>query len=69
MKQKNKLPGLVTIAILTVITVIFWTGLEVFRELTVKPEPTVAAEILAPLNPNLDVDSLNKIQKRIDLNE
>lgn len=67
MRTQKKLPSLVTIAILTVITVTFWTGLEVYRALTIKPTPNVPANILAPVNPNLDAGALNKLQNRIDV--
>lgn len=67
--RKKKLPSLVTIAFLSTITVIFWTALEVYRALTLKPAPIVPAKILAPLDPSLDAGSLNKLQKRVYIKE
>jgi len=63
--KKRKTPTLVTSAVLTLITIFFWAGFEVYRSLTIKPEPSVPPAILNPLNPNLDVDSLNNIQQRL----
>lgn len=67
MGKRKKLPSLVTIAILTMITVVFWTGLEIYRALTTAPTPDVPTQILAPINPNLDSQVLNRLQNRIDI--
>ena len=69
MKKKLKTPTLVTTAVLTMITVIFWIAFEVYRTITTKPAPTVPQEIIAPLNPTLDEGTLNKLQLRINLDE
>lgn len=65
--QNQKLPNLVTIAVLTVITIFFWIGLEVYRVLSTKPAPSVPEEILAPLNPELDTITLDKLEERVYL--
>ena len=65
--RKTKTPTLVTTAILTLITILFWAGFEVYRSLTIKPAPPVPPNILLPLDPTLDVNSLNAIQSRIFL--
>lgn len=69
MKKKLKTPTLVTTAILTMITVVFWIAFEVYRTITTKPAPTVPQEVIAPLNPTLDEGTLNKLQLRINLDE
>jgi hypothetical protein len=69
MKKKLKTPTLVTTAILTLITVVFWIAFEVIRTVTTKPPPTVPEEIISPLNPTLDENTLNKLQQRINLSE
>lgn len=69
MKKKLKTPTLVTTAVLTLITVIFWVAFEVYRTLTTKPAPVVPAEIIAPLNPTLDEATLNKLKLRINLSD
>lgn len=67
--RKQRVPGIVTVAILTVITVVFWIILDVYRTLTVKPAPTVSEEILSPIDPDLDQTYLNRLQQRVFLNE
>lgn len=67
--DKNKLPSLVTIAMLTLITIIFWIFFSVFRLLTTKPGIQVADEILRPLTPTLDRAALEKLQARIYVSE
>lgn len=63
--KKRKLPSLVTILVLTVITVVFWLALDIYRALTVKPTPSVSEQILRSLDPNLDEATLNTLQKRV----
>jgi hypothetical protein len=63
--KKTKLPSPVTLAILTLITVVFWISFGVLRILTAKPSPKVSAEILNPLTPTLDTETLNKIESGI----
>ena len=67
--RRNRRPTLVTSAVLTLITVFFWAGFEVYRSLTVKPVPPVPANILLPLDPTLDTASLNAIQNRTFLTD
>lgn len=67
--RKPKTPTLVTTAILTLITVFFWAGFEVYRSLTIKPAPPVPEKILQPLDPNLDTKSLDEIQNRTFLTD
>lgn len=66
---KPKTPKIVVVAILTVVTVVFWIGFGVYRIITAEPEIDVPREILLPLNPNLDVASLNELQSRLYLSE
>lgn len=67
--KKLKTPTAVTTAVLTLITLFFWIAFEVYRSLTVRPAPPVPAEIIMPLNPTLDAESLNKLQQRMHLSE
>ncbi|HWA52236.1 MAG TPA: hypothetical protein VG895_04230 [Patescibacteria group bacterium] len=62
--MKAKKPGILITAILTLITVIFWTGFEVYHSLTTKPVPPVPQAIINPLDPTLDTKSLDAIQAR-----
>ena len=63
MKNK-KLPSIVILLILTAITVVFWVSFTVYRVFTKKESVVVPSEITAPINPNLDIDTLNEIVTR-----
>lgn len=63
MKNK-KLPSIVILLILTAITVVFWVSFNVYRVFTKEEPVVVPSEITAPINPNLDMDTLDEIVKR-----
>jgi len=63
-KNKEKVPNLVTLAILTTITVIFWVFFNIYREFTAKPAPIVPSELLESFSPKLDTEALDKLEKR-----
>ena len=68
--MKNiKAPKIVTIGILTLITIVFWVGFEVFRTFTQKPESPVPQSVIDPINPTLDQTALSKLQDRMYLEE
>lgn len=67
--KKTKLPSLIPILILTLITVVMWVFLDIFRALKQTPELTVPTEISQPLSPALDQNSINQIESRIFLND
>jgi hypothetical protein len=67
--KKLKTPSLVTLAILTTITVIFWVLFNVYRVFTSKPSTSIPSEILEPITPSLDAETIGKIQKGVYLQE
>ncbi len=67
--KKSKAPSYVTIAILSVITVFFWIIFSVLRLLRAPTETKVPDEILSPLNPTLDLDTLNNLENRLFFTE
>lgn len=67
--RKRKTPNLVTIAILTTITVVFWIFFSTYRVFTDKPSLDVPAEILEPVSPTLDTGLIDKIESRIFFKE
>lgn len=67
--KKNKLPSLVVILILTLITVIMWISFNIYRSLTAKPAPAVPLEISEPLTPSLDTQTLNELNSKLYLNQ
>ncbi len=62
--KKPKAPKVVTIAITTTITIIFWVFLTLYRVLTTKPAPSVDPKLLEPIDSNLDIQSLEKIKDK-----
>ncbi len=58
-------PSIVTIAILTTITIVFWIFFGVYRVLTSEVVVNVPSEALAPINPTLDQSALGKLEERI----
>jgi hypothetical protein len=67
--KKRRAPRLVTVAILTTLTVIFWIIYSLYDVLTSTPPVNVPPEILAPINPTLDKDALDSIQERVYFEE
>jgi hypothetical protein len=63
--KKNKLPSLVTIMVLTLITVVFWVSLSTYRAFTAKPSENVPKEISDPITPTLDQDEIKQIESGI----
>lgn len=67
--KKLKTPTAVVTAILTLITIFFWAGFEIYHALTTKPAPPVPAEIINPLDPTLNTKSLDSISQRLFLSD
>ena len=67
--RKIKAPRLVTVAIMTTITIIFWVFFEVYEVLTTDPPVKVPPEILEPISATLDTEALSKIEQRVFFEE
>ena len=65
MKKNIKAPSLVTIATLTVITVVFWIVFSVLRLLEAPTEVRVSREALQALAPALDTETLQNLPNRL----
>lgn len=65
MKKNKNVPGVVVLVILTLIMVICWIGLSVYRALITRPPVEVSEEVLAPLDPTLNQEYLNRLPERI----
>jgi hypothetical protein len=63
--RKPKAPRLVTVAILTTVTVIFWVFLGVYEILTSKTPVAVPPELLTKIDPQLDIETLESIPQRM----
>ncbi len=64
--KKTKIPGLIISGVLTVITILFWVGFEVYRAFSTQTPPSVPQAILVPLDPKLDLLLLNKLPNKIN---
>ncbi len=64
MKNK-KLPSLVILMILSLITGMFWIVFNVYRVFTTKPAPAVPEEVIMQLDPKLDTDTINEMRNRL----
>lgn len=62
--MKTKTPSLVTIAVLTTITIIFWLFFNIYRVFKRVPPKVVPEEVLKPLE-QLDPTALSKLNGRI----
>lgn len=65
--KKNKLPSLVSILILTLLTSIVWISLSVYRAFTSKPTESVPQEVSLPITPTLDQTAISQIESGIYL--
>lgn len=63
--KKKKLPSLVSILILTLITVFFWVAFDVYRLFTKPSDAVVPESISLPLNPVLDQNALDKLKQSV----
>lgn len=63
--KNSKLPSLVVLMILTVITVVFWIAFSVYRSFSSSPAPAVGTSITAPIVPTLDNQTVEKMKNRI----
>lgn len=60
--KKSKIPSLVTVVILTTITMVFWLLFSIYRVFTKTPQLNIAPQIIEPLDPLLDKNTLDKLQ-------
>lgn len=67
--DKNKLPSLISILILTLLTAIVWVSLSIYRALTVSAPPSVPQNVSQSLTPTLDQSSISKIESGIFFND
>lgn len=64
MKNK-KTPDIIVLIILTSVTLIFWTIVSIYNAYYTPAESNIDSNILAPLDPNLDLKTLQDIETRI----
>lgn len=62
-------PKLVTVAVTTTITIIFWIFFTLYQVLTKNPDPSVDQKLLEPIFPELDSSVLQTFKERIFFEE
>jgi len=67
--KKTKLPNLVAILVLTLITVVMWVSFSIYRAFSIKPTPQVAEDVSKPLSPVLDVETINLVESRVFIDD
>ena len=64
MKQKRKYKRIIFVAATALFTVLFWIALESYRELTKQEEIKKVDQLIAPLDPELNLTVLEEIEQR-----
>jgi len=67
--KKPRAPRLVTVAVFTTITIVFWVFLTLYSILTGKPDLKIEEKLLEPINPELDTKALDQIEARVFYDE
>ena len=67
--NKSKAPRLVTVAICTTITVVFWIFVGLYTIFTSKSQVEVDPKILEPLIPTLDTNALSQLEGKVFFEE
>ncbi len=67
--MKSSVPKLVTIAVLTLITIVFWAFFGAYRALTKVPQLDFDENILEPVDPTLDTKTLTRLESRIFISD
>lgn len=67
--KKQKIPGLISVLILTLITIVMWVSLDVIRAFKKATPSVVPSEISQPITPSLDQISISQIESRIFLDD
>lgn len=67
--KNTKIPSLIPILIMTLITVVMWVSFDVYRALKSSTDAIVPTEVSLPLTPSLDQNTINQIKSRTFLND
>ncbi|MEK7521488.1 MAG: hypothetical protein AAB599_01660 [Patescibacteria group bacterium] len=62
--QNQKGPNVMLFAVLTTITIFVWIGFEVYSILNQKTLEAIPDSVLLPIDPNLDLETLKKLESR-----
>lgn len=61
----NKLPNVVNLMILTLVTILIWLVFNIYRSFTRQAPPAVPVEIVLPINPRLDTTTIDQMEQRL----
>ncbi len=67
--KKPRAPRLVTVAIFTTITIIFWVFFSLYKVFTSLEPVSVDPKLLEPLTPTLDTNALSQLEGRVFFEE
>ena len=67
--KRPSAPKLVTVAITTTITIVFWVFFTLFQILTGEPDPVVDPKLLEPIVPELQIETLSVLKDRVFFQE
>lgn len=61
---KKKLPSLVVLTILTLITTLFWIGFNIYQALSKEASPVVPDDVILQIDPKLDTDTITLMKSK-----
>lgn len=67
--KKTRAPRVVTIAVTTTVTIIFWIFFGLYSILTIPPKVDIDQKLLSPLNPVLDNKALSELKNKVFFEE
>jgi hypothetical protein len=62
--KKNKLPSLIVLMILTLITTMFWIMFSIYRVFVTKTDIVVPTEFVTQIDTHLDLEVINSMKNR-----
>lgn len=67
--NKRKIPSLIPVLVLTLITIVIWVSLDIYRAFRKPTEVSVPANVSQPITPTLDQSVIEQIESRTYLND
>ena len=63
--NRKKLPNLIILFILTLITILFWISFSIYQVFTKEASPVVPEEIILQIDPKLDIETIKMMRSKI----
>ena len=64
--KKSTSSSTIAVAIFTIITILAWIGFDLYHIRVTSTIPAVVEEIIVPLDPALDTETINLIKTKVD---